>query len=126
MSKDNKELVSVIVKRVDRKGFIQFLQAVEDKINEGYEMVREGQYAPRCHPKAAWFKKKGEGVVEAESAEATEEEDSGVVPKEVSLEDLKGKKELLAFAADKGIEIPEEAKAPLAIKKVIKEVLENK
>ncbi len=111
-------LENVVVKRQDRKGQIQFLAQVEQKINAGYKLVLDGKYAPKSYPNSAWF-------VPKTSSAASQPEVAVSTPLSI-LEDLKGKQPLLEFAKQHSIEVPEELKVPLAIKKFIKAELEAK
>lgn len=117
------EMVKVL--RRDRKGFIDFILKVEAKINEGYEIIGSDLYAPKVYPYMAFFRKKGSGdvvveaVVEGADVEAKEEVSDPLV----ALEAITGKEELLAFAAQNNIVVPEDAKVPLAIKKAIRKAL---
>ena len=64
--------------------------------------------------------------ISKEKEATSEEKKEGVIEEEYSiLEDPKAKKSsLLTYAKDNGIEIPEEAKSPAAIKKIIKNNLQ--
>lgn len=119
----------IVVKRQDRKGFIQFMNQVVEKAKQGYTLIDDGSYAPKTYPWRACFLKdeQVEAVVLNESVEFKVSAE-GVVGNSLGkvLEDLeatKSKADLLAFAAKHSVVVPEDVKLPLAIKKLIKDSL---
>ncbi len=118
---DPAKVEKVIVKRGDRKGYVQFLTKIKEKVEAGYEMLLEPPYRPREYPRTAFFLAKSSTPPKEEKK--VEETEAPVDPISGLVEDLKSKEDLLKFAEDNKIDIPEDIKHPLAIKKYIKSSL---
>jgi hypothetical protein len=114
-------------KRTDVKGAVKFWTDVLQALDEGWKVNLEGDR--RDLPR--WFRfpavvlfKEDSNAETTEGAEETQEE----VPEEVKallakLEPINSKIDLLGFAIDHSIEIPETKKQPTAIKKYLQEVI---
>lgn len=117
------EKLRVLVKRTDRKGFIEFTKQLQQAHKNGFEIKDfTGKEAPRFNPFMA-FLERPDGT---EDSPLEDVEDSEVVDVADELETLSGKEELLAYAEKHQIEVPQEKKNPRAIKKFLKEQTSEK
>ena len=115
-----KETKRIVVQRRDNRGFSAFLKQVQDAAVDGWlvdEDARGLKNAPTFAPYFSCWVNKGEEEVITEDviAEDTAPDISILDDKKSSTVDLK------ALADDLGIEIPEDKKAPAAIRKFLKE-----
>ena len=109
-------------KRKDYKGAVQFWEELDKFYKAGYEICFDAydKRNPRLGniPRVLMVKS-GSQVSNVElvqdSVEESEQEGS------VSLQDLTKKTDLLAFASEAGIEVPDNLKQPAAIKKYLEE-----
>lgn len=112
MTQPKDDDIMVNVKDARRKGFIKFMAEVNEQIKAGNELILEPPKAPRSTPSyRAYFKPTGKKVEAPEPVKTPAEK----------LEELTGKKDLMELAKELNIEVPDDVKAPLAIKKFLKE-----
>lgn len=124
MSEDNKDtLVLNVRNRPGNQGFVEIVKEVIEAAKQGYTVDESavGIYTgPLIHGSWRIALVKDKEAVE-EKTEETPEESLHV------LEDPKATKpDLLAFAKEIDVEVPADKKSPAAIKKFIKEQLEDK
>ena len=99
----------ILVKGRNPKGFVQFLKEVHEALNEGWDVI-DGKLPLS---KVGYARSFGITLFKDESLHI--------------LDDPKSKKpDLLAYAEEVGIEVPEGMHAPAAIKKFLKEELGKK
>jgi hypothetical protein len=104
--------IVVNVKDARRKGFIKFMSEVNEQIKAGNELILDPPNAPRSAPSfRAHFKPTGKKVEAPEPVKTPAEK----------IEELTGKKDLMGLAKELNIEVPEDVKAPLSIKKFLRE-----
>lgn len=119
-----------------RPGFIQFLSAISELYNQGYEIHNDvsNGLAATLSPFSVIMKKKGlVGEIDVGIVNSTKFISNAIkIPvvakepeptKEEILSGLKSKEELVKFASDNAIEIPEDVKIPSAIKKYLLEAV---
>ena len=136
--------VEVRCQREDPKGWVDFAKTINSYIDQGYK-ISESTNRSDCISLTPYMKRVVMVKVAEEESDKSPTEDKAkvVYSEEVhlaenkknlpfvdkrlqALENLSKKDELLGFAEECDIEIPESAKVPAQIKKIIKDSLENK
>lgn len=132
-----REEKTVLCKRLDRIGLRKFWNEVNELFEEGYRFdpnETSRRKTPICHNvvrvtlvrgEDEKIEKPEEKIDEEVTIEADEQKETE--PKEVDLDSLRKKAELLEFAKANDIIIPDEEKFkyPANIKKYLKEILED-
>lgn len=115
MSEDNKEKIVVINKRNDVIGWKKFFSELQEKFDQGYRIHISN--LRKENPIAGAVQRVF--MVKDTVEDAPPKQEFVDTSKEVDLDSLTKKKDLVEYAEKSGIEIPEDLKQPAAIKKHI-------